>query len=318
MGHLQKQGGHGDRGWRPARLRAGDRAAARGRRGRPGDHGHRAGRDSRRTHETHDRLASGSRPSPTRFGDRRPGRTALVDVRAANQIQRAVDLADRTFGRIDILVNNAAAPPGADRVPVVELPEEPWHVILETNLTGTYLCSKAVARLMLARSIPGRIINMSSNCGKVGYARLAAYCASKFGVIGFTQALAMELAPHGITVNAIAPAPRHRSARLPRAAARRELRRRTSREGHRRAVGPIPLQRVATAEDMAELTAFLGSDAAGYVTGQAIDLGGRRHHALTAGPARGASPVKAEEGGPPCRPRCSRCPRGRPGPRSER
>ena len=71
--------------------------------------------------------------------------TALVDVRAADQIQRAVDLADRTFGRIDILVNNAAAPPGADRVPVVELPEEAWHVILETNLTGTYLCSKAVA-----------------------------------------------------------------------------------------------------------------------------------------------------------------------------
>ena len=72
-------------------------------------------------------------------------------MRAADQIQRAVDLADRTFGRIDILVNNAAAPPGADRVPVVELSEEAWHVILETNLTGTYLCSKAVAGLMVAR-----------------------------------------------------------------------------------------------------------------------------------------------------------------------
>ena len=68
--------------------------------------------------------------------------TALVDVRAADQVKRAVDLADRTFGRLDILVNNAAAPPGADRVPVVELPEEAWHAILETNLTGTYLCSK--------------------------------------------------------------------------------------------------------------------------------------------------------------------------------
>jgi NAD(P)-dependent dehydrogenase (short-subunit alcohol dehydrogenase family) len=125
--------------------------------------------------------------------------TALVDVRAADQVKRAVDLADRTFGRIDILVNNAAAPPGADRVPVVELPEEAWRVILETNLTGTYLCSKAAAGLMVARRTPGRIINMSSNCGKIGYARLAAYCASKFGVIGFTQALALELAPHAIT-----------------------------------------------------------------------------------------------------------------------
>src|SRR5215813_4452104 len=131
--------------------------------------------------------------------------TALVDVRDADQVQRAVDLAGSTFGRIDILVNNAAAPPGADRVPVVELPEEAWRTVLETNLTGTYLCSKAVAGLMVSRGTKGRIINMSSNCGKVGYARLAAYCASKFGVIGFTQALAMELAPHGITVNAICP-----------------------------------------------------------------------------------------------------------------
>ncbi len=201
--------------------------------------------------------------------------TALVDVRAADQIQRAVDLADRTFGRIDILVNNAAAPPGADRVPVVELPEEAWHVVLETNLTGTYLCSKAVAGLMVARGTPGRIVNMSSNCGKVGYARLAAYCASKFGVIGLTQALAMELAPHRITVNAICPgsADTDRLDFLGRRA-----------DGsydpalHARALADraaqIPLGRVASAEDVAELAAFLGSDASAYVTGQAINLAG--------------------------------------------
>ena len=223
--------------------------------------------------------------------------TALVDVRAADQIQRAVDLADRTFGRIDILVNNAAAPPGADRVPVVELPEEPWHVILETNLTGTYLCSKAVARLMLARSIPGRIINMSSNCGKVGYARLAAYCASKFGVIGFTQALAMELAPHGITVNAICPgSARHRSARLPRAAARRELRRRTSREGHRRAVGPdpAPARRHRRGRGRADGFPRLRRRRLRHRAGH--QSRGRRHHALTTGPARGASPGQGRRG----------------------
>ena len=201
--------------------------------------------------------------------------TALVDVRAADQIQRAVDLADRTFGRIDILVNNAAAPPGADRVPVVELPEEAWHLILETNLTGTYLCSKAVARLMVARGIQGRIINMSSNCGKVGYARLAVYCASKFGVIGFTQALAMELAPHGITVNAICPGSADTD-RLDFLGRRADG---SYDEGLRaKAIAErsaqIPLQRVATAEDVAELAAFLGSDAAGYVTGQAVNLAG--------------------------------------------
>jgi len=201
--------------------------------------------------------------------------TALVDVRAADQVKQAVDLADRTFGRIDILVNNAAAPPGADRVPVVDLPEEAWHVILETNLTGTYLCSKAVAGLMVARRTPGRIVNMSSNCGKVGYARLAAYCASKFGVIGFTQALAMELAPHGITVNAICPGSADTDrldflGRRPDGSYDEALRAGAIAERS----AQIPLQRVATAEDVAELAAFLGSDAASYVTGQAINLAG--------------------------------------------
>ena len=200
---------------------------------------------------------------------------AQVDVRSADQVQRAVDLADRTFGRIDILVNNAAAPPGADRVPVVELPEQAWHVILETNLTGTYLCSKAVAGLMVARGTSGRIINMSSNCGKVGYARLAAYCASKFGVIGFTQALAMELAPHRITVNAICPGSADTDrldflGRRPDGSYDEALRAGAIAERAAR----IPLQRVATAEDVAELAAFLGSDAASYVTGQAINLAG--------------------------------------------
>ena len=209
---------------------------------------------------------------------REAGRRAViaqVDVRSADQVQRAVDLADRTFGRIDILVNNAAAPPGADRVPVVELPEEAWHVILETNLTGTYLCSKAVAGLMVARGTSGRIINMSSNCGKVGYARLAAYCASKFGVIGFTQALAMELAPHRITVNAICPGSADTDrldflGRRPDGSYDEALRAGAIAER----AAQIPLRRVATAEDVAELAAFLGSDGASYVTGQAINLAG--------------------------------------------
>jgi NAD(P)-dependent dehydrogenase (short-subunit alcohol dehydrogenase family) len=201
--------------------------------------------------------------------------TALVDVRAADQIERAIALADLTFGRIDILVNNAAAPPGADRVPVVELPEDAWHVVLETNLTGTYLVSKAVASLMVARGTPGRIINISSNCGKVGYPRLAAYCASKFGVIGFTQALAMELAPHGITVNAICPgsADTDRLDYLGRRADGRYDEALRS-GGIAERAAQIPLQRVASAEDVAELAAFLGSDAASYVTGQAINLAG--------------------------------------------
>jgi meso-butanediol dehydrogenase / (S,S)-butanediol dehydrogenase / diacetyl reductase len=201
--------------------------------------------------------------------------TALVDVRAADQIQRAVELSDRTYGRLDILVNNAAAPPGADRVPVVALPESAWREVLEVNLTGTYLCSKAVAGLMVARGTAGRIINMSSNCGKVGYARLAAYCASKFGVIGFTQALALELAPHAITVNAICPGSADTDrldflGRRPDGGYDEALRAGAIAER----AAQIPLQRVASAEDVAELTVFLASDAASYVTGQAINLAG--------------------------------------------
>ena len=201
--------------------------------------------------------------------------TALVDVRSADQIRAALALADRTFGRIDILVNNAAAPPGADRVPVIDLTEEAWHVILETNLTGTYLCSKAVAGLMVARGTRGRIVNMSSNCGKVGVPRLAAYCASKFGVIGFTQALALELAPHGITVNAICPGSADTDrldflGRQPMEATTRPSARRPSPSES----SQIPLGRVASVDDVAELTAFLASDAAAYITGQAINVAG--------------------------------------------
>ncbi len=201
--------------------------------------------------------------------------TALADVRSADQIRAAVELADRTFGRIDILVNNAAAPPGADRVPVIDLPEEAWHVILETNLTGTYLCSKAVAGMMVARGTRGRIVNMSSNCGKVGYPRLAAYCASKFGVIGLTQSLALELAPHDITVNAICPGSADTDrldflGRRPDGSYDQALRAAAIAER----AAQIPLGRVATVEDVAELTAFLASDAAGYVTGQSINVAG--------------------------------------------
>ncbi len=201
--------------------------------------------------------------------------TALVDVRFAEQIAAAVEAALGTFGRIDILVNNAAAPPGADRVPVVELPEEAWDLVLDTNLRGAYLCARAVAATMLRQKIRGRIINMASNCGKVGYANMAAYCASKFGLIGLTQALAMELAPAGIAVNAICPGAADTDrldylGRRPDGGYDGELR---EQEVRRRAQA-IPLGRLATPEDVAELAAFLASDGAAYVTAQAINVAG--------------------------------------------
>jgi 3-oxoacyl-[acyl-carrier protein] reductase/meso-butanediol dehydrogenase/(S,S)-butanediol dehydrogenase/diacetyl reductase len=201
--------------------------------------------------------------------------TATLDVRDADQVQAAVKRALDEFGRLDILVNNAAAPPGADRVPVVELGEEAWDTVLDVNLKGAFLCARAAARAMLERGTRGRIVNMSSNCGKVGYPRMAAYCASKFGLIGFTQALAMELAPAGITVNAICPGGADTDrldylGRRPDGSFDPALRARAIAER----AAAIPLGRLATPEDVAAVTAFLVSDEAEYITGQAINVAG--------------------------------------------
>jgi len=205
----------------------------------------------------------------------RRGLTALLDIRSAPQIAGVMAQVLQTFGRLDILVNNAAAPPGADRVPVVELSEEAWDAVLDVNLKGTFLCAQAAASVMLRQKIRGRIINIGSDSGRVGTARQAAYCASKFGLIGFTQSLALELAPAGITVNTICPGavdtervdyfgrredgtydPDQRAERI------------------RRLSAEVPLGRLATPGDVAELAAFLASDAAEYLTGQAIGVNG--------------------------------------------
>jgi NAD(P)-dependent dehydrogenase (short-subunit alcohol dehydrogenase family) len=130
---------------------------------------------------------------------------AYADVTKAEEVEEMVEQAIERFGRIDILVNNAGAPAGADRVPVVELEEEAFDFVQRVNVKGTFLCCRAVARHMLRRGGGGTIINISSTSGKHGVARFAAYCASKFAVRGFTQALARELSPQQITVYAICP-----------------------------------------------------------------------------------------------------------------
>lgn len=201
--------------------------------------------------------------------------TAVMDVRSAEQIDAVVARARESFGGIDILVNNAGAPWGRDRGPVVELSEEAWDVVLDTNLKGTFLTARAVARSMLERRVRGRIVNMASQWGKRGGANRAAYCASKFGVIGFTQALAQEVAPAGITVNAVCPgaADTDRLDHLgqrPDGSYDETLRaERITQQG-----ATIPLGRLATAEDVVAVVAFLVSDAAEYLTGQSINVTG--------------------------------------------
>ncbi len=198
-----------------------------------------------------------------------------LDVRSPVEVAAAVEQALAVFAHVDILVNNAGAAPGADRVPVVDLKEAEWDRVLDTNTKGAFLCSRAIAAAMIHRGGGGRIINMSSDCGKLGFANKAAYCASKFALIGFTQALAMELAPFGITVNAICPglADTERIDYYGRTVTGEFDERRRAEEVAQRGKS-IPLGRLASVEDVAQVTAFLASSEAAYLTGQAINVSG--------------------------------------------
>ncbi len=136
------------------------------------------------------------------------GRRALpivIDISKAGESQSLVEETRREFGRIDILVNNAAAGRGRDRVPLVQLEESEWRRVIEINLTGTFLVTKAVAGALIEQGEGGRIVNISSIAGRQGYPSFGAYATSKAGLILFTQVLAAELAQHKINVNCVCP-----------------------------------------------------------------------------------------------------------------
>ncbi len=210
------------------------------------------------------------------------GQRALAvyaDVAQADQVKRMVRQALDHFGRIDILVNNAGAPAGRDRVPVIELEEDAFDLVQRVNVKGTFLCCREVARHMHKRG-GGTIINMSSTSGKVGVPRFAAYCASKFAVRGFTQALARELGPHGITVYAICPGlvATERIDDMALALAPPGV----DPAQHRQemiaaAVNNIPLGRMTEQDDIAKVAAFLASDESDFMTGASVTVDGGLH-----------------------------------------
>src|SRR5579883_15301 len=136
------------------------------------------------------------------------GRQSLglsADISEAAAVDRMFRELLGHFGHVDILVNNAAARPGPDRAPVVDLDEAAWDHVFRVNVRGTFLCSRAAARAMIQQGRGGKIIMMSSTKGKQGAVKHAAYAASKFAVLGFAQSLALELAPHRIHVNSVCP-----------------------------------------------------------------------------------------------------------------
>lgn len=190
------------------------------------------------------------------------GVQALVvgaDVSQRADVERLFSQVLETFGRIDILVNNAAAFQPA--VPVVDLPEEEWDRVIAVNLKGQFLCARAAARQMIQQR-SGVIINISSLGAQVVMHDMAAYCASKGGVETFTRALALELAQYGIRVNGIAPGHINTEENLAWVA---EVSGREERFGARIALG-----RLGKVEEIASTAVFLASDDSGYITGQIL------------------------------------------------
>jgi meso-butanediol dehydrogenase/(S,S)-butanediol dehydrogenase/diacetyl reductase len=198
-----------------------------------------------------------------------------VDVRDEAQVQAMVQATIDTWGQVDILVNNA----GVIKVaPVMLMQKDDWELIHDVNVLGTFLCAKAVATHMMQRR-SGRIVNLSSMAGKSGKAGAAAYCASKFAVIGLTQAMAEEMGQFDVTVNAICPGEvdtyMWREVLTPIMAVAQGITKEEAWE--RAAVTNVPLRRPQTVEDMGQAVVFLCK--ADNITGESINItGGSEMH----------------------------------------
>ena len=183
-----------------------------------------------------------------------------VDVTSRSQVDTLMRVAAKDFGGVDILVNNAGI---CWMGKVEDMTEEDWDRVMAVNLKGTFLCSKAVIKLMKGKGW-GRVVNMASAAGKTGGIMVGAnYSASKAGVICFTKSLARELAPHGITVNAVAPG-----------LIDTDMTRPFPKEAVSSTLKSLPLGKMGSCEHVARAVLFLVSEDAGYITGEILDVNG--------------------------------------------
>ena len=193
-----------------------------------------------------------------------------ADVADAAQVAAAMASARARFGRIDVLVNNAGQ---AVSAPFLKTDIALWQQMLDVNLTGTMVCMQAVLPDMLEAGW-GRIVNVASTAGQVGYAYVAAYCAAKHGVIGLTRSVALEMATKGITVNAVCPG--YTETDIVRESIARVMAKTGRSEEHARAefVKSNPQGRLVQPEEVADTVAWLCGSGTGAVTGQAISVSG--------------------------------------------
>ena len=194
-----------------------------------------------------------------------------LDVTNEADVQRVVAATRERFRRIDILVNNAGI---MRKAYVKDMAAELWDEVVDVNLKATFLCSKAVLPAMIAGGRGGRIVNIASIAGKVGEPTASAYSAAKWGVLGFTRSLALEVAEHDILVNAICPGP------IPTALGRQGWEQGAVVQGvgldqvMARVNARSPLRRLGTVEQVARMALFIASDDCDFTTGSAFNVDG--------------------------------------------
>lgn len=203
------------------------------------------------------------------------GRKAIefsVDVTNDEHVAEMVHTAVREFGRLDIMVSNAGILKAGE---VTEFSTQDWRKVIDVNLVGYFVCAREAAKVMVEQK-SGCIIQINSKSGKKGSFKNSAYAASKFGGIGLTQSLALEMAPHGVRVNAICPGnlldgTLWQDSLFKQYAATQGL---TEEEVKQKYLGQVPLGRGCAYEDVSNAVVFLASDQSSYMTGQAINVTG--------------------------------------------
>ncbi len=195
-----------------------------------------------------------------------------VDVTNEDEVAAMVDRTVAEFGRLDIFVSNAGV---LVAEAIQDFPAEKWRFVMNVNLFGYFLCAKHAARVMIPQH-SGVIIQINSKSGKKGSYKSSAYAASKFGGIGLTQSLALELAEHGIRCNAICPgnlldSPLWVNSLYKQYAKKWGI---TEEQVRQRYIDQVPMKRGCTYEDVANVLVFLASDQSSYMTGQAINVTG--------------------------------------------